>query len=121
MQVYLARWQKHTLVAIKTVLDGNGEEEDMLLKEAEMLQQLRHPNIVQFLGVCRVPGKVTPPTLTPPLSPVMADWAIAWDFQRRVSFLGDWFWCVFTFGVWVGGGGGVWRARRVCGAVLTGS
>lgn len=58
VQVYLARWQKHTLVAVKTVLDGDPEEEELLLKEADMLQQLCHPNIVQFLGVCRVPGKV---------------------------------------------------------------
>eukprot|EP00884_Botryococcus_braunii_P017719 jgi/Botrbrau1/4630/Bobra.33_2s0002.1 len=104
--VYLARWQKHTLVAIKTVIDGNGEEEDLLLNEAAMLQQLSHPNIVQFLGVCRVPGKLMVATEYMPrgtLAKAMAmdrgpirrtGWysrgrQIALDVARGIAFLHD--------------------------------
>ena len=49
MQVYKGRWNG-VLVAIKALKVGEGLTED-LYREATILEQLRHPHIIKFLGL----------------------------------------------------------------------
>ena len=49
MQVYKGRWNG-VLVAIKALNVGDGATED-LFREAAVLEQLRHPHIIKFLGL----------------------------------------------------------------------
>ena len=58
LQVYLGRWRWHGFVAIKHLVDADEQREKSFLREAELLQSLRHPNIVLFLGACLEPGRV---------------------------------------------------------------
>ena len=68
MQVYLARWHE-TPVAVKILIDkdalANADPQQALSlpapllakldEEAGLLASLRHPNVVNFMGVCREP------------------------------------------------------------------
>ncbi|KAL4427896.1 hypothetical protein ABPG75_001985 [Micractinium tetrahymenae] len=69
-KVYLARWNE-TLVAVKVLVSGSGHQQgadaawsvpqavlDALEKEAQVMATLRHPNIVQFLGICSEPPAI---------------------------------------------------------------
>lgn len=47
--VYKGIWNEKTLVALKKL--NSSENIQQFLSEAKMLQQLRHPNIVQFFGI----------------------------------------------------------------------
>eukprot|EP00884_Botryococcus_braunii_P015243 jgi/Botrbrau1/2401/Bobra.0395s0030.1 len=55
-EVYLARWRRHTLVAAKFVYEPSTQPH--FWQEVQVLQNLRHPNIVTFLGASLQPGKV---------------------------------------------------------------
>jgi serine/threonine protein kinase len=94
MQVYLARWRRHTLVAAKFVFEPSTQPH--FWQEVQVLQNLRHPNIVTFLGASLQPGKV-------------------WKGPERYGFL--------VWGLGGGGGGGkVSMARfwfQVLGSVNT--
>lgn len=58
VQVYLGRWRWHGLVAVKQLIEADERREQAFVREAELLQALRHPNIVSFLGACLEPGRV---------------------------------------------------------------
>ena len=58
VQVYLGRWRWHGLVAVKRLIKADQRREQAFVHEAELLQALRHPNIVSFLGACLEPGRV---------------------------------------------------------------
>lgn len=48
-----AIWKKHNIrVAIKTLKEEMMHLEDEFLEEAELMKSMRHPNLVQLLGVC---------------------------------------------------------------------
>ena len=51
-QVYKARWNG-LLVAIKALANSAQEMESTLQREAAILQALRHPYIVKYLGLFR--------------------------------------------------------------------
>ena len=57
-QVYLGRWRWYGLVAVKQLIEADERREQAFVREAELLQALRHPNIVSFLGACLEPGRV---------------------------------------------------------------
>ena len=59
-QVYLGRWRWHGLVAVKRLIRADERREQAFVHEAELLQALRHPNIVSFLGACLEHGRVNP-------------------------------------------------------------
>ena len=52
LQVYKARWNG-LLVAIKAMANTAQEMESTLQREAAILQALRHPHIVKYLGLFR--------------------------------------------------------------------
>jgi hypothetical protein len=55
--VYLGRRQA-TLVAVKVMLSGNSEAAQQEVRaEAEILQSLRHPNIVLLMAICIAPSQ----------------------------------------------------------------
>lgn len=65
-RVYFAMWRQ-TPVAVKILLDGGSGAESSLIRannpimarleqEASIMSSLHHPNIVQFLGLCRNPA-----------------------------------------------------------------
>ncbi|KAI3444554.1 hypothetical protein Pfo_001219 [Paulownia fortunei] len=59
-EVYLVRW-RGTEVAAKTIrssIASNKTVKDNFLKELALWQKLRHPNIVQFLGVLKHPDRL---------------------------------------------------------------
>ena len=56
--MYLGRWRWHGLVAVKQLIEADERREQAFVREAELLQALRHPNIVSFLGACLEPGRV---------------------------------------------------------------
>ena len=56
--MYLGRWRWHGLVAVKQLIEADERREHAFVREAELLQALRHPNIVSFLGACLEPGRV---------------------------------------------------------------
>ncbi|KAG9441269.1 hypothetical protein H6P81_017123 [Aristolochia fimbriata] len=59
-EVYLVKW-RGTEVAAKTIrssIASNDRVKKTFMKELEMWQRLRHPNIVQFLGVLKHPAKL---------------------------------------------------------------
>ena len=58
-QVYLGRWRWHGLVAVKQLIEADERREQAFVREAELLQALRHPNIVSFLGACLEPRRVS--------------------------------------------------------------
>jgi len=52
--VYEATWQ-HATVAVKKLRQFDDEESiNELIQEAKIMVQLRHPNVVSFLGICSV-------------------------------------------------------------------
>ena len=57
-QVYLGRWRWRGLVAVTALIKADERQERAFVREAELLQALRHPNIVSFLGACMEPGRV---------------------------------------------------------------
>ncbi|XP_068646389.1 serine/threonine-protein kinase 12-like [Aristolochia californica] len=59
-EVYLVKW-RGTEVAAKTIrssIASNDRVKKSFMKELEMWQRLRHPNIVQFLGVLKHPDRL---------------------------------------------------------------
>ncbi|CAM8926480.1 unnamed protein product [Rhodiola kirilowii] len=59
-EVYLVKW-RGTAVAAKTIrssIASNPRVRNAFLKELELWQKLRHPNIVQFLGVLKHPTRL---------------------------------------------------------------
>ncbi|KZV46314.1 seven transmembrane domain-containing tyrosine-protein kinase 1-like, partial [Dorcoceras hygrometricum] len=59
-EVYLVKW-RGTEVAAKTIrssIASNKTVKDNFLKELALWQRLRHPNIVQFLGVLKYPDRL---------------------------------------------------------------
>ncbi|XP_070532461.1 tyrosine-protein kinase ABL1-like isoform X2 [Ptychodera flava] len=51
-EVYEAVWKKHNkTVAVKTLKEETMQVEEFL-KEASVMKEIRHPNLVQLLGVC---------------------------------------------------------------------
>ncbi len=55
--VYLGRWQA-TLVAVKVMLTTDSEAAQQEVRgEAEILQSLRHPNIVLLMAICIAPNQ----------------------------------------------------------------
>lgn len=55
--MFLGRWRWHGLVAVKQLIEADERREQAFVREAELLQALRHPNIVSFLGACLEPGR----------------------------------------------------------------
>ena len=55
--MYLGRWRWRGLVAIKHLVNADEQRERAFVREAELLQALRHPNVVSFLGACLEPGR----------------------------------------------------------------
>lgn len=49
-QVYKGRW-RGVLVAVKVLHHSSKENYDDLMREAAILRRLRHPNVVNFLGL----------------------------------------------------------------------
>lgn len=49
-QVYKGRW-RGVLVAVKVLHCTSKEHQEELLREAAILRRLRHPNVVNFLGL----------------------------------------------------------------------
>ncbi|KAK6920132.1 Ankyrin repeat [Dillenia turbinata] len=59
-EVYLVKW-RGTEVAAKTIrssIASNTKVKDTFMRELGLWQKLRHPNIVQFLGVLRHPDRL---------------------------------------------------------------
>ena len=56
-QVYLGKWRRHGLVALKLLKVADEQHERAFVCEAELLRALRHPNIVSYLGACLEPGQ----------------------------------------------------------------
>ncbi len=55
--VYLGRWQA-TLVAVKVMLSADSEAAQREVRaEADILQSLRHPNIVLLMAICIAPNQ----------------------------------------------------------------
>ncbi|XP_033710279.1 tyrosine-protein kinase ABL2 isoform X7 [Tursiops truncatus] len=51
-EVYVGVWKKYSLtVAVKTLKEDTMEVEEFL-KEAAVMKEIKHPNLVQLLGVC---------------------------------------------------------------------
>uniref|UniRef100_A0A8C7E5E3 Tyrosine-protein kinase n=1 Tax=Naja naja TaxID=35670 RepID=A0A8C7E5E3_NAJNA len=51
-EVYVGVWKKYNLtVAVKTLKEDTMEVEEFL-KEASVMKEIKHPNLVQLLGVC---------------------------------------------------------------------
>lgn len=51
--VNVAIWKKHNVrVAVKTLKEDMMDLEKEFLEEAELMKNMRHPNLVQLLGVC---------------------------------------------------------------------
>nr|XP_023404998.1 Abelson tyrosine-protein kinase 2 isoform X3 [Loxodonta africana] len=51
-EVYVGIWKKYSLtVAVKTLKEDTMEVEEFL-KEAAVMKEIKHPNLVQLLGVC---------------------------------------------------------------------
>ncbi|XP_066479792.1 tyrosine-protein kinase ABL2 isoform X2 [Tiliqua scincoides] len=51
-EVYVGVWKKYSLtVAVKTLKEDTMEVEEFL-KEASVMKEIKHPNLVQLLGVC---------------------------------------------------------------------
>ncbi|XP_066548690.1 tyrosine-protein kinase ABL2 isoform X2 [Amia ocellicauda] len=51
-EVYVGLWKKYNLtVAVKTLKEDTMEVEEFL-KEASVMKEVKHPNLVQLLGVC---------------------------------------------------------------------
>ncbi|GCB62389.1 hypothetical protein scyTo_0007228 [Scyliorhinus torazame] len=51
-EVYVGVWRKYSLtVAVKTLKEDTMEVEEFL-KEAAVMKEIKHPNLVQLLGVC---------------------------------------------------------------------
>lgn len=50
-QVYEGRWNGLTPVAIKTLKEGSMDREDFLA-EAQIMKELRHPNLIKLYAVC---------------------------------------------------------------------
>ncbi|XP_049632381.1 tyrosine-protein kinase ABL2 [Suncus etruscus] len=51
-EVYVGLWKKYSLtVAVKTLKEDTMEVEEFL-KEAAVMKEIKHPNLVQLLGVC---------------------------------------------------------------------
>ncbi|XP_051928762.1 tyrosine-protein kinase ABL2 isoform X2 [Hippocampus zosterae] len=51
-EVYVGMWKKYNLtVAVKTLKEDTMEVEEFL-KEAAVMKEVKHPNLVQLLGVC---------------------------------------------------------------------
>ncbi|XP_006005126.1 tyrosine-protein kinase ABL2 isoform X2 [Latimeria chalumnae] len=51
-EVYVGLWKKYNLtVAVKTLKEDTMEVEEFL-KEAAVMKEIKHPNLVQLLGVC---------------------------------------------------------------------
>lgn len=70
-QVYKANW-KGTTVAVKVLNDNSDCQRLEFVREANMLQALRYPNVVSYLGCaisdqnevcCRTPVEATPHVL----------------------------------------------------------
>ena len=57
-QVYLGRSQWHGLVAVTQLIKADDRHGQEFVRKANLLQALRHPNIVSFLGACWAPGRV---------------------------------------------------------------
>lgn len=49
MQVYKAKWNG-TVVAVKVLNDNSESQRAQFVKEANMLQALRYPNVVSYMG-----------------------------------------------------------------------
>jgi abelson tyrosine-protein kinase 1 len=49
--VYEGKWKKSVHVAVKTLKEDTMEVKEFL-EEASMMKNLRHPNIIQLMGVC---------------------------------------------------------------------
>lgn len=56
--MYLGKWRRHGLVALKLLKVADEQHERAFVGEAELLRALRHPNIVSYLGACLEPGQV---------------------------------------------------------------
>jgi len=48
-QVYKAKWNG-TVVAVKVLTNNSDSQREAFVKEANMLQALRYPNVVSYLG-----------------------------------------------------------------------
>ena len=48
-QVYKAKWNG-TAVAVKVLSNNSESQREAFVKEANMLQALRYPNVVRYLG-----------------------------------------------------------------------
>ncbi|KAK9819479.1 hypothetical protein WJX81_002053 [Elliptochloris bilobata] len=57
-KVYLGHWRAHGLVAVKPLIQAGKRREEEHVREVEMLQSLRHPNIVSCLGAYMEPGQM---------------------------------------------------------------
>lgn len=82
--VYKGRW-KHTLVAIKEIKKEiiHQDKLDEFINECSIMEAVRHPNIVMFLGASTKPPKLC---IVLEYCPRGSLWNLLHDFQFKLSW-----------------------------------